>query len=92
MPKINYKEASKINWTGNGEDKDELFPGIAFIQMASLQRIADATEKMAKKYTDLEYNYELLKRDLDYARKVNNKLNNSNRSLKGWINRLKNKV
>ena len=59
------------------------------INTGSLQRIADATELMAQNYLKLQ-------RDLDFYKGLYNRtkerlvsLEKTNRSLKGWVTRLK---
>lgn len=78
-----YKEASKGNWH-NGTDKTSLDE----IKTGCLQRIADASEKMANVSEKLVANYQRLEADEAYYRiKYHEKceeINNLNRRINGY--------
>lgn len=87
----NYKEQSQINWVcqdGSVKVFDQ-------IQTGALQRIADATEKMAQSYTDLQKEHDRWKQrainsEADYERmKANFERRIS--AINGVITRMKNK-
>ena len=93
MPKINYKQASRANWVGEGSNVDKCseFPGIDYVNMASLQRIADATELMAKRHqellADVDWHMKRGDRWKDNAEKYQRQI----KALKGVITKLKKK-
>lgn len=61
MVKQNLREASKSNWqTDNQKPMDEE------IQIGALQRIADATEKMAEGFTELYKKLKTAENDVNY--------------------------
>lgn len=88
----NYIEASKMNWEGNGSTDGHKFPGVDYMNMASLQRIAAATEAMAVNHLRLQSDYERMERDRDRYKDRWVSECNSNRYLKGQITKLKNKI
>ena len=78
----NFKEHSKdYNWNSTG--------AIEHINAGSLQRIADATEKMAGNYVRMENDLERYKRWYEAERKLTAQLLKSNASLRGHFKRLK---
>ena len=78
---MNQREASKLNFTSNNTVEE--------INSGCLQRIADATEKMASNYTSLQNDRDLYKRWYEEERAYKNKLHNRIRSLKGVITKIK---
>lgn len=83
----NYREASKQNWTNvAGNDTIER------INAGSLQRIADATEVMAKSYNDLIADRNWYKEKYNEKNARIDQLNNSIRSYRGTITKLKKKL
>lgn len=79
-----FRENSKNEWRGNSS--------IEHINAGSLQRIADAMEKMSVKYTALLDHIEWYKRRLREEQNTNNHLTRSNQSLRGQITKLKKKI
>lgn len=78
------REASKKEWTSRDTLEE--------VNAGSLQRIADATEKMASNYTQLQNN-------LDWEKKANKglletceRLRRRNQALRGVITKLKKKL
>ena len=59
------------------------------IRTGSLQRIADATEIMAKNHNDLIRDRDYWKREWEWERDENERLRKSNAALRGHFNRLK---
>lgn len=81
----NPKELSRQNWNVEGSTIENINAG-------SLQRIADATEAMAK-------NYVAMQNDLDYYKRMYRthtdeiaRLNRSRAALQAWVTRLRNKL
>ncbi len=87
MPKINLRQASKVDWA-TADQKGE-YPGDTNIQLGCLMRIADATEKMAKKYTDMEANLEWYKKKYAEHRQELDRMAKRIAGYQGYINRLK---
>lgn len=90
--KINYIEASKTDWEKTVTDNASNFPGIDYMGMACLQRIATATEAMAKNHTQLIADRDLYKRWYEGEKAANARLNRANAALRGIINRMKKEV
>jgi len=78
-----FREQSKGNWEGAGT--------LEHINAGSLQRIADATEKMASSYTELELNYKSMRESRDSWQKEAERLQRSNNALRGYLKRFKKK-
>lgn len=76
------REASKGNWASNGTTED--------INQGSLQRIADATEKMAQGYIQLINDRDWWKRRSEGQEQEITRLNNRIKALKGVITKMKN--
>lgn len=81
---MNTREESKGVWAG---DKS-----LNSINAGSLQRIADATEKMAGNYTRLQEDVKYWKERAESAQKYAATLGRSKSALKGVITKLKNKL
>lgn len=79
-----FKQQSKENWSGQ-----EI---IENINAGSLQRIADATEKMAGNYTRLQNDCDLYKRWYEAGREERNRLANRIKALKGVITKQKKQI
>lgn len=75
----NMREASKQNWTSNDH--------VEHINAGSLQRIADAVEKMASRHIETLYDLEYFKRHYEERGKTIATLENRIRALKGWVTR-----
>lgn len=75
------REHSKQNWNSGGTLEE--------INSGSLQRIADATEAMAKNYTNLLSEIQSLKEARDYYRDRNNEKDRTISALRGVITKLK---
>ena len=82
-----YKDESRIGW-GSTIEK-EGFVGVDRIQIGCLQRIADATELMAKRHQDLVDERDYYKRRYDETTKTNRSLRLRIAALKGVITKLK---
>lgn len=81
-----YRIESKKNWHHSGDtSKDDIKTG-------SLQRIADATELMAKDYQKLISERDYYKRCYESEKNCSRRLNRSNTALRAWITRLKKKL
>lgn len=82
----NYREASKLNWAPK-----EAPPSWTMerINAGSLQRIADAVEKMAGSYQTLINERDNYKRWVKQAEDRSEKLQHSNNALRGVIKKLK---
>lgn len=85
---MNFREASSRDWKTGSES------GATFeeINSGSLQRIADATEKMAKRYDDLIYDRDLYMKMYKDKRGESESLFRSNAALRGVITKLKKKL
>jgi len=77
------RESSKQHWESNDTD--------LHIKIGCLQRIADATEVMAKNHNQLISDLEMYKRWYNSEQKENTRLLNRVRALKGIITKLKRK-
>lgn len=88
--KINLREATKVQWVHiqNELDPSE-YPGDENIKLGCLMRIADASEKMASNYTQLQNEIDRYKRWYNEERDANEKLKRTISSLRGVITRLK---
>jgi hypothetical protein len=80
----NCRELSKENWEGQGNNED--------INLGSFQRIADATEAMAKNYNELIKQRDDLK--ADYKRHLQRIIEQESSiyHLRGWITRFKKEI
>lgn len=100
MPKtISFREMSKTGWTTTFEDGQSEWPGYERINTGSLQRIADATELMAKGYVEMQNEIDRLKRMLtdrsktiEYYQDTNKALRFSIAGYKAHLTRLRNKI
>jgi hypothetical protein len=81
---MNQREASKKDWAANGISMEEINSG-------SLQRIADATEKMAASYDSLRTDRDYWKAACERAREREAMKDFRIRSLRGVITRMKRK-
>lgn len=84
-----YREYSKTNW---GIDTADENITIAQINCGSLQRIADAAEKIALRYTELIDKAERLQKSVDYWRLQCDKRDRILSARKGQITKLRNTV
>ena len=78
-----HREASRQDW----RTKDPAT--IQEIDSGSLQRIADATEKMASNYTALQNDLAMYKRWYENELRQSGRLARSNAALRGHIGRMK---
>lgn len=87
------KEHSKTNWSRHNaaDPKDEKYPGDESIKLGCLQRIADATEMMAKNHTTLQEDKERYERWYNASAKRCLKLERSAAYLRGVITKMKKK-
>ena len=83
---MNMRDASVQNYGLQG-----VRPTYDEINSGSLQRIADATEKMAGNFTALQNKAASLERDLELSRACSLRLARQNTALRGVITRIKNK-
>ncbi|WP_421977114.1 hypothetical protein [Roseivirga seohaensis] len=87
--KLNYRKESRKQYLTaepqNGLTMEQL-------NMGALLRIADATEAMAKRHTDLIDENERLKESVNYWREKAQEAERSIPALKGHITRLRNKL
>lgn len=83
-----YRDHSRSNWICSKEG----FPGVEKINTGSLQRIADATEAMAKNYISLQNSLEHYKNRCDRLEAENQHLRNSRAAIKAHNTRLKKKL
>lgn len=84
----NYKDASRANWART----DNRNPTTEQLQLGCLQRIADATEAMAKNYVQLEKDVEFWKREYYHEKNRKDAWQRSATSYKAHFTRLKNKM
>jgi hypothetical protein len=77
------RENSKQEWKGEGTLND--------INAGSLQRIADATEKMAKNYVDLQNNLDSYKKLFEDRGGALDRMYRRNSALRGQITKLRKK-
>lgn len=83
------RDRSRENWTEGGERES---PSYEAINAGSLQRIADATELMARSYVALIEERDRYKRWYEEERAVSARQRGRIRSLRGVITRLKPKA
>ncbi len=87
---VKLKESSKIDWQTPVDEKNK-YPGDKNIELGCLMRIADATEKMASNYIQLQNDLDWYKKRYETEQKTSVNLNRKIASLKGVITKLKNK-
>ena len=80
-----YKKESRRDWRASGD----ALPSIDQLKLGCLQRIADATELMAKRHADLIAEMESTERSRDYWRERAERIERSNNALRGQITKLK---
>lgn len=81
-----FKEQSRIDW--HNKDRQQS-PTLEDIQTGAIQRIADATERMAGNYLQLQNELDHYKRWNKNYREENEKLRRSISALQGVITKLK---
>lgn len=77
------REQSKMEWEGRGTAED--------LQLGCLQRIADASEKMAGNYIQLQNDRDWYKKRYYEQQESMNKLHRTISALKGVITKMKKK-
>jgi hypothetical protein len=82
-----FIKQSKIEWQSSGPD---VYPGHERIQLGCLQRIADATEAMAKPFVNLVSERERYERYYKSEREDNKRLARRIAALQGVITKMKN--
>lgn len=88
MPEIkSYREMSKVHY---GHSRDEA--GIEAINAGSLQRIADATEKMAQSYDAMTKDRDWYKSRLMQEQQAYSRMERRVRALRGVITRMRKKA
>lgn len=80
-----YKKESRKDWHLPGDAK----PAHEHLKLGCLQRIADATELMAKRHADLIGEKERAESSRNYWRDEAGRLERSNNALRGQITKLK---
>ena len=75
------RESSRGSWVSSGS--------VEHINCGSLQRIADATEKMAASYDQMRQDRDWEKRRADQIYAENRRLRNRIAGLRGYIKRMK---
>lgn len=83
-----YKKESRKEWHLAGDVK----PSTEHIKLGCLQRIADATELMSKRHTDLMREKEQAENSRDYWRREAERLTRSKIALRGQITKLKRRL
>jgi len=83
-----YREASKIEWVRSDENNHFT---LEQINAGSFMRIADATEKMAQRHTELIRERDFFEKECTRLRGIRATLERSNAALRGHIKRVKNK-
>lgn len=86
-----FKEHSKVAWYPNGV-KEDSYPGHQRVIIGCLQRIADATEAMAKNYNRLLDDNQWFSEDRKRYMQRYETEKRRRSALKGVITRLKNKA
>ncbi|MEM9167019.1 MAG: hypothetical protein AAGB48_08330 [Planctomycetota bacterium] len=80
-----YAEKSRQGWCrGDGQ-----FPSVEQLTLGCLQRIADATESMAKSHDEMEEKLRLARNSRDYWRKRAERAERSNQALRGVVTRVR---
>lgn len=82
-----YRDHSRTNWGLN-----DGFPTDEQIRTGALLRIADATELMAKRHQELINQRDQFERSTNYWRDRADGMEKSNRSLRGQITKLRNRI
>lgn len=83
-----FRDHSKTDWGSNTNE----FPGLERINAGSLQRIADATEAMAKNYIEQQQSLEYYRNRSRRLEAENQHLRNSRAAIKAHNTRLKQKL
>lgn len=81
---MNFRVASREEWDASHT--------VEHINAGSLQRIADATEKMAQNYDDMRENRDFWKTIAERRATTITELQRSNRGLRGVITKLKKRL
>jgi hypothetical protein len=81
-----FREASRRDWAFDGS------PTVPEIQLGCMQRIASATELMAKRYQDLIDQCDYAEKGRSYWRDQYEKCNRSRNAARGQITKLKNRL
>lgn len=84
------REVSKVNWAAGTDGKN--IPTAEAINIGSLQRIADATEAMAKRHLDLIDDRERFRKWFRDEEAENTKLNRRIFALRGVITRQRKQI
>jgi hypothetical protein len=87
---VSIKKASRTDFTVSLNDGDSMRD--PDIQLGAILRIADATELMAKNYTELQSNLEMYKRWYKEENEKNIRLCRKIYALRGHMTRLKNRL
>jgi hypothetical protein len=85
-----YRDGSRDNWGRITDDQGSL--SIEQIQTGAFLRIADATEVMAKRYTELIEQRDRYEKFYRHEQRQNEHLKRRLVSLRGYVTRLKKKV
>ena len=86
----NWKKISKVEWTTVGQDDSN--DTREKVKLGSLQRIADACELMAQNHAELICDRDNFKRWYEEGKADLQHAENSNRSLRGQITKLRKRL
>ena len=86
----NWKKISKVEWATVGQDDSN--DTREKVKLGSLQRIADACELMAKNHAELIRDRDNCKRWYEEGKADLQRAENSNRSLRGQITKLRKRL
>ena len=85
MAQKTLKDHSRTQWTEHGDP----YPGDENVKLGCLQRIADATEEMAKNHVRMQDQINYLDKRCKLLTEEAERLRRSNTALRGRITRLK---
>ena len=88
---IDIKNASRRNWSTSTVNEHG-YPGDENIKIGCMQRIADATEAMAKNHVQLQSDYDYMKGSRDHYRNLYETEKRRSAALRGVINKMKKKL
>jgi len=80
------RQNSRVDYTTEAPANNDM------IKLGALLRIADATELMAKRYSELIAQRDQYQRSMDYWREQYDAIERRNRSLRGQVTKMRNKL
>ena len=89
MPRVDYRENSRLRWHRNVVEGKTEIPDTDVIQLGCLLRIADGVEAMAQSYSALIRERNHLAHQNECNDKVIQRLVKSNAALRGHLKRVK---